>query len=202
MGKRLSWVLLLSGVLFWLPLSAQEPEDTLQEINDWVEAMSQHIAGVRFDEGDVESYLRYWPEFTEIGEQADDTGDDWHELKDLDWILENAEYRAWAASHGLDARDWVLKSMRITMMSMREQMQAHSSAAQGDMAKHMAEIDAQCAQVGPEMCKQMKEAMAATAAMLQSAGSVWEKVPEPTSAEKALLVRYADQLSALFDDEY
>jgi len=204
MWKQLSWVTLLIGIGIssWLPLAAQEPDDTLQELEDWVDAMSQHIAGVRFDEGDVESYLRYWPEFSELGEEEDDeASEDWQELKSLDWILENAEYRAWAASHGLDARDWVLKSMRITMMNMRGQMRAHSAMAKEDMAKHMAELDGQCAQMGPELCKQMKEAMAGTAAMMQSAGSIWEGVPDPTPAEQALLESYADQLRTLLDDE-
>ena len=200
MSKRLLWITLLSGFLPLSTLAAQEPNEVLQDIDAWVEAMVDHIADVRFDEGDIKSYLRYWPEFAELGEDVD-SDEEWEELKDLDWILENAEYRAWAASHGLNARNWVLKSMRITMMNMREQMQAHSAMAQSDMAKHMAALEEQCAQMGPELCKQMKEAMAGTAAMVESTGSTWEKVPEPTPAEQALLDRYGEQLMALLDDE-
>lgn len=195
-------VLLVVGMLLSVPLCGQEPDEAAAaqaRLEAWIESVGEAVSGVRFDEGDVESFLQHWPEFEALGEDESESEEDWEELRDLDWILEHARYRAWVASRGLDGRDWLLKSMRIMLMSMRDQMQMHAAMVQEAMPQQMAEIEAQCAQMGEELCAQMKASMAASSAMMASSGEFWEQVPEPTERERSLLERYGTGIRGLLE---
>lgn len=205
MKRRVNpWVTPMVVLLLTVPLGAQLPDEAVEasaQFNAWIEAMGEAVSSVRFDDGDVQSFVKYWPEFETLGEEESQDEEDWEELRTLDWILDHPRYRAWVASRGFDGRDWLLKSMRIMLMSMRDEMQAGMAMAQQGMPQQMAEIEKQCAQMGEELCAQIKASMAASAAVVANAGEVWEKVPEPTAGERALLDRYGAQIRALLEDD-
>lgn len=184
----------------WSQPVEDEMEHAAREFQEWVDAMSDYVADVRFDEKDVQSFLQYWQEFSELG-IGEDVGEeaDWEQLRDLDFILEHAAYRSWIAAHGLDPDDWLRKTLRIQMMVMRDQMAQSHDLMQEQRPEQMAMIEEQCKQVGPELCRQMKDAMAASMAISESMGTSWEKFPEPTASEAALLEQYQGQIMGLLD---
>lgn len=190
-------ILCVMAVAVWAQPGAQEMQRTAEEYEEWMVAMADHIADVRFDEGDVRNFLSYWEGFANLDDLATEDDEDWERLKDLDWILGNPTYRAWVAEHGLDGKDWLLKSMRIQMMLMREQMAQSSAMMQQQMPQQMEMIEEQCKSVGPEMCEQMKAAMAAGMAMYEGMSRGFEKLPEPTPAEAAALDKHRGELMTL-----
>ncbi len=76
-------------------------------------------------------------------------------------------------------------------------MSASAAMMQGQMAQQEAMIEEQCAQVGEEMCKQMRQGLEAMAAF----GKAWERIPAPTSAEAELLEEYQGQLMGLMQSQ-
>lgn len=198
-GMRLVVVatLCVMAVAAWAQPGAEEMQRTAEEYEEWMAAMAEHIADVRFDEGDVQDFLSYWEGFADLDDLGTEDDEDWERFKDLDWILGNPAYRAWVAEHGLDAKDWLLKSMRIQMMLMREQMAQSSAMMDEQMPQQMAMIEEQCKSVGPEMCEQMKAAMAASMAMYEGMSRGFDKLPEPTPPEAAALDAHRDELTML-----
>jgi hypothetical protein len=205
----MSWIrpvtVALGVVLLFLGPASSQPvdqdmEQAAREFEEWVEAMSEYVADVRFDEADVKSYIRYWEEFSQLDVREDiDDETDWEQLKDVDFILGHAAYRSWIASHGLDPEDWLRKTLRIQMMVMKDQMARSHGMMQQQGPEQMAMIEEQCKNVGPELCRQMKEAMAASMAMSEGMGRSVEKMPEPTAGEAALLEQYQGEIMALME---
>lgn len=200
-GSRLmlAAVVMLAVVVttIWAQPGVESMQRTAEEYEEWLTAMVEHIVDVRFDEGDVLSFLDYWEGFTNLDDPEMQGEDDWERLKDLDWILGNSTYRSWVAANGLDGEDWLLKSMRIQMMLMREQISQASAMMQEQMPQQMELVEEQCTSVGPEMCEQMKAAMAANIAMYEGMSRGFEKLPDPTSAEAAVVDTYRGELMTL-----
>ena len=98
--------LVLAGAAW--PAAAQSQEDVLAESHKTLEAIvvevNDFVGDVRFNEADVVSLIELWEEYDEFG-QAIENDDE--ETVDFDEILADPEYRQWAASHGLDAKDWL-----------------------------------------------------------------------------------------------
>jgi len=181
----------------WAQPAVEDMQRTAEEYEEWLAAMAEHIADVRFDEGDVQSFLSYWEGFINLDDPEMAGEDDWEKLKDLDWILGNSTYRSWVAENGLDGEGWLLNSMRIQMMLMREQMSQASAMMQEQMPQQMAMIEEQCKSVGPETCEQMKAAMAANMAMYEGMSRGFEKLSDPTPVEAAALDNYRGELMSL-----
>jgi hypothetical protein len=191
-------------------VSAQSESDALAEANrkleEIVTEVNDFVGGVRFDEADVESLIELWPEFDELeallgGEDDDDEG-----RLDLDAVVADPEYRSWAASHGLDADDWLRKSTRITMVLYREQILQGAAMAPQQIEKQIRMIEQQREQIGEEMYQEMKAMVEASRAFSDKMAETASKLPEATSQEKVALEEHRDQLTVLMmaddEDEY
>jgi hypothetical protein len=187
---------LIIAVMSAVPAVAQSQDEAVQEAMQQFDEMITKIANftidVRFTEGDLESYISHFDEFSSFeGQDAEE------EIVDFKDVLADPEYRSWAAERGLDPDAWLRKSTRISMVLMRDQMQASAEMMRSQLPQQMAMIDEQCKEVDEDVCQQMKQAMATNLAMFEKQGKAWEKLPEPTAAERALLVEHADELHAV-----
>ena len=178
---------------------AQDFDEAIADTNKMVEQVSEFIADVRFDEGDVEKMIELWDDFESSQTYAPD---DDNELN-FDEALADPEYRSWASSHGLDAEDYMRKTTRITMMLFAEQMQASAAMMREQIPQQMAMIEAQKDQVGEELYQQMKQGMEETQRYSEALAQSWSKLGKPTAAEQRALDAYSDELMALMssDDE-
>jgi methyl-accepting chemotaxis protein len=206
MKTRMWWICAIALVLVgavW-PTAAQSQEDALAESNRELEAMvdevNRFVGDVRFDEKDVVSLIELWDEYNEFGETLED---DDEEMVDFDEVLADPEYRRWAASHGLDAKDWLQKTVRITMTLYREQILQSAEQMPQQMQQQMEAMEQQREQLGEEVYQQVKQAMEASAALGKQMAETASDLPEPTAAEKAALESHRDQLMMLMtsDDE-
>ena len=192
------------GVVF--PQSEDEAVEEAKRKLDKLAAEVQEIAGgVRFDEADVESVIELWPEFDEFSQMMDDDyGDDSIEFKA---ILADPTYLQWASSHGLDAEDWMRKTVRIMMTLYREQTLQTIALAPQRIQEQLEMMEQQRDQMGEELYQQMKQAIESSAAMSKYMEEAVRKMPEATAAEEAVLDKYRDDLMMLMmsdedEDEY
>ena len=187
---------MIIAVISALPAAAQSPDEAMQEAMQTFDEMITKIADftvdVRFTEGDLESYINHFEEFSSF-----EGRDGEEEFVDFEDVLSDPEYRSWAAERGLDPDSWLRKSTRISMILMRDQMRASAEMMRGQLPQQMAMIDEQCKEVEEDVCQQMKQAMATNLTMLEKQGQAWEKLPQPTAAEQALLAEHADDLQAV-----
>jgi hypothetical protein len=188
--------------------TARSQEDAVAEANRKLEAMvvevNDFVGDVRFDEADVESLIELWDEFTEFGQTMEDDDD---EMMDFDEALADPEYRRWAASHGLDAEDWLQKSVRITMTMYREQVLQSAAQMPQQMQQQLEAIEQQREQLGDEVYQQVKQAMEASAALGEQMVATAKQLPEATASEQAALDSHRQELTMLMmrdeeDDEY
>lgn len=194
------WFLIIS-LFMLINVSSALAQSSQDEINDssvqfeeWAKTLSEFVKDVRFNEKDVQNLISQWDDFNSFGEEQDT---DEEEYIDFNSILNDSAYRSWAQSRGLDSETWLKKTMRIMAMIMRTQIEASKSESQFDMTAQLAEIEKMRAQVGEEMYLQMKQAMAAGAAAMQGIDNSYKHLPVPTDSEKALLIKYNDQLMNL-----
>ena len=150
---------------------------------------------MRFNEEDVQSLLSLWDDFTAVGEE--EAEEDEGEYIDFNSILNDATYRYWAKSKGIDGEMWLKKTMRIMAMLMRTSIEANSSGEQFDIKAQLAELEEMRAQMDEEAYQQMKQAMEAGAAAMQGLDNSYKHLPVPTDSEKMLLAKYNDQLMNL-----
>ena len=209
METRMWWMcavpLILVGAAW--PMIAQSQEDVFEESNRKFEAMvvevNDFVGDVRFTEADVESLIELWDEYSDFGQTIDDDDD---ETLDFDEILADPEYRQWAASHGLNAKDWLQKTVRITMALYREQILQSAEQMPRQMEQQLAIIEQQREQLGKEIYQQTKQAMEASAAASRQMAKTASQLPEATASETAALDSHRDQLMMLMmgdeEDEY
>jgi hypothetical protein len=187
----LSFFMLMSGS----PAIGQSSQDEINESNrkfqEWAVSVSEFVKDVRFNERDVQNLLSQWDDFNSFGEEQDT---DEEEYVDFNSILNDPAYLSWAKSNGLDSDDWLRKSMRITAVMMRTQLEENMSESQFDMTGQLAELEKMRDQMGEEMYLQMKQALEAGAAAMQGLNNSYKELPVPTDTEKALLVKYKNQL--------
>jgi hypothetical protein len=187
----LSFFMLMSGS----PAIGQSSQDEINESNrkfqEWAVSVSEFVKDVRFNERDVQNLLGQWDDFNSFGEEQDT---DEEEYVDFNSILNDPAYLSWAKSNGLDSDDWLRKSMRITAVMMRTQLEENMSESQFDMTGQLAELEKMRDQMGEEMYLQMKQALEAGAAAMQGLNNSYKELPVPTDTEKALLVKYKNQL--------
>jgi hypothetical protein len=167
-----------------------------------VEAMfddvSRFVSDTRFDEGDIESLVEHWDGYAVIGGNDDDDG----VAVDFNALLANDEYRQWTASHGLDAEDWLRKTVRITMILYREQMLEEAGEIPQQVDAQLAEIDAQRAQLGEEMYQQLRAFVEMGRRYALDMLDAARRLPEPTAAESQALDAHRDELmSLMYADE-
>ena len=206
MKTRMWWMCAIALVLAgaaW-PAAAQSQEVVLAESHKTLEAIvvevKDFVGDVRFNEADVVSLIELWEEYDEFGQAIED---DDEETVDFDEILADPEYRQWAASHGLDAKDWLQKTVRITMTMFREQMLQSAVLAPQQIEQQLKTIEQQREQLGEEMYQQMKQMMEASAAMSKKIAETASELPEATASEMVALDSHRDQLMMLMmsDDE-
>ena len=210
--KQQSWRLCLAILILAVApsvVSAQAVDEAIEEGKrklDTLVAEVQEIAGgVRFNEADVESLIRLWPEFDELSRMVDDDGDD--DSMDFKAVLADPTYRQWATSHGVDAEDWMRKTVRIMMTLYREQTLQSAARAPQQIKEQMEMIEQQRAQLGEEAYQQMKQAMEMSVEMSKYMEDAVRKMPEATAAEQAVLDKHRDELMMLMmsdeeEDEY
>jgi len=193
---KLFFTFLIIALTSAVPTNAQSQDEAIQEalqqFDEMITKISDFTAEVRFTEGDIESYIRHFEEFSSFEGQ-----DDEEEIVDFNDVLTDPEYRSWATEQGLDPDTWLRKSTRISMVLMRDQIQAAAEMMRSQYPQQMSMIEEQCKDVDEETCQQMKQALASNFAMFEKQGRAWERLPEPTAAEQALLVEHADELQAV-----
>lgn len=184
-------------------------EGAIADTNKMVSQVSEFIADVRFDEDDVEKMIELWDDYESNQEYDPDDESDLN----FDEAISDPTYRSWAASHGLDAEDFMRKTTRISMMLFAEQMQAGVAMMLEQMPQQMAMIEAQKDQVGEELYQQMKQGMEESQRYSEMIAQSWSKLGKPTAAEQQALDAYRDELMVLmesddededdyYDDEY
>lgn len=202
---KTAFLCLAALLLFAGTASAQsymaEVEESNRDMQESMEAWADFIKDVTFDEEDVKNVIGYWGEISALDvsdeEEAATFDEEEEEMIDFEKLLAFPGYRSWAKSRGLDPDTWLKKFMRVQGMLMKDAMGEGVSEGQVQMKAQLAEIEAQRAQMGEEMYQQMKQAMEAGAAALGNVDTAYEKLPDPTPAEKDLINRYRDQLMNL-----
>jgi hypothetical protein len=177
------------------PVAGQSYQDEVDESNrqfeEWTISLSEFVKDVRFTEGDVQSLLVLWEEFSTIG--GGEEGEE-EEFEDFNTVLQNEAYRAWAKSKGINAEMWLKKTMRIIAAMMRETIEENASEEQFDMKAQLEELEAMRAEIGEEAFQEMKKGIEASAAAIEGLDKAYKNLPVPTEAEKKLLAKYQDQL--------
>ena len=206
MKTRMWWMCAIALVVAgaaW-PAAAQSQEDVLAESHKTLEAIvvevKDFVGDVRFNEADVVSLIELWEEYDEFGQAIEE---DDEETVDFEEVLADPKYRQWAASHGLDAKDWLQKTVRITMTMFREQMLQSAVLAPQQIEQQLKAIEQQREQLGEEMYQQMKQMMEASAATSKKIAETASELPEATASEMVALDSHRDQLMMLMmsDDE-
>lgn len=204
---------LLVGILISaapVATNGQDPyagmEQSQQEVDQMFAALGEYVGDVRFDEDDVRSLIEHWDEWDQFGAQSGEDPDE--DVIDFNAILLDSTYREWTAARGLDADDWLRKTLRITMTLYRDQMMMAAQAMPAQMAQQMQMLEQNRAQMGEELYQQMKQGMEAAGQYGSAVVDSARHLPEPTPTERALLEKYSDQLAMIMDsgdedeDEY
>jgi hypothetical protein len=203
MRRALPLLLLLAAIASLpAPVDGQQPADTVtlveeanRKLDEWIDTTRVFVGDVRVEEADLESFLEHYEEFSTLGEEMDEEEDEG--FVDYDEVLADPAYRSWAAANGLAAEPWLKRSMRIIALTMRDQMQAGFAQAEAQLPEQRRMINEQCAQVGAEMCRQMKAGLEMSMAMFEHQKARIGDLPQPAASEQALLERYAGELTAL-----
>ena len=201
-SKTSSWM--ISGILLAMgsPSAFADPgmDQAVAEMNDMVIAVNEFVGGVRFDKSDVESLIEHWDEYSEFGDESDDDESDDDDI-DFDTILSDPEYRRWAASHSLDADDWLRKTFRITMVLLREHAMQSSAMMPEQLAQQVAMIEQQREQLGEEMYQQLKASMETSSRYSKLMLDAVKELPQATPSEAAVLEYYRDDLAMIMSSE-
>ncbi len=198
--------MIVAAVIFIAPraLFAQEATDVVKDaqeaLEQWVAAANDFAGNVRFDEGDMKSFLANWKSLEEAGEEMAE-GEDDEEFIDFQSLLKDPRYAKWAKSRNVNAEEWLRKSVRIFTIVMGEKMAGAMAEAEQAVPEQMAAFEAQRAQMGEEMYRQMKEAIDASMAITKMNREMWSKLPTPTPKEAALLKKYDAELTELIVGE-
>ena len=193
--KKTGLLLLALFMLVYVsPASGQSSRDDIAASNiqfeHWSKNLAEFIQDVRFNEKDIQSFISLADDFNSIGRAEDNE----EEYVDFGTVLHDSEYLSWARSKGIDSEIWLKKSMRIIAVMMQAEIEANSSEEQLDMQAQMEQLEEMRAQMGEEAYQQTLQAMAAASATMQGLDQAYKNLPVPTKAEKALLVKYKDQL--------
>ena len=172
-------------------------EEALETLDQMSVEVNDFVGDVRFDESDVKSLIDLWDEYTAFGENEYEADDE----MDFESVLNDDEYRRWAASHGLEAEDWARKTVRITMMLYREQMLEAAKVMPAQMAQQVAMIEEQRDQLGEEMYQQIKQGMEESAKYGKAIEENARSFPAPTAAEQEILDKYRGELMLLIESD-
>jgi hypothetical protein len=197
--KKICLMLLAVFLLFGVSPAAGRPHraetaPSEPQFEQWTEKLAEFVRDVRFNEEDMQSFIRLYGEFSAIGGDQDNSGE---EFVDFNSILQDPEYRSWARSQGLDSNMWLKKTMRIIAVMMRTEMAAANSGERFDMQAQLQELEKMKDHIGEEAYQQMKQALTEGSVAMQSMEDSYRNLPVPTGNEKALLAKYNDQLMNL-----
>ena len=184
---------MIMGAPYAIGQSAHDEVDpSNREFQEWAKTLSEFVKDVRFNEKDMQDFINLWGDFSTFGDNQDSGNEE--EYVDFNSILNDSAYRSWAKSKGLDSNDWLKKSMRITAVMMRTQLEENMSGGQFDMKEQLVELEKMREQMREEIYLQMKEGLEAGAAAMQGLNNSYKELPVPTASEKILLVKYNNQL--------
>ena len=191
----LSFFMLMSASYVFGQSSQEDMDPSNREFQEWAKTLSEFVKDVRFNEKDMQDFINLWGDFSTFGDNQDSGNEE--EYVDFNSILNDSAYRSWAKSKGLDSNDWLKKSMRITAVMMRTQLEENMFGGQFDMKEQLMELEKMKEQMGEEMYLQMKQALEAGAAAMQGLNNSYKELPVPTASEKILLAKYNNQLMNL-----
>ena len=194
-----TWILIVSVLLILnvLPALGQTSQEDIaaanQQFEQWAKNLAYFVKDVRFNEGDIKSFISLAEEFNSFGAGEDDD----EEYTDFNTIVNDSEYMAWARSKGISGEMWLKKSMRIIAVMMRTEMAENSPEDQFDLQDQLEQLEEMRAQIGEEAYQQALQSMTAASAAMQGLENAYKYLPVPTESEKALLAQYKEQLMSL-----
>jgi hypothetical protein len=160
-----------------------------------IRELSTHASKVTFDRKDLEKYLAEYRSFDALGvDEAKDDGPDGFKCVDLADALKDPKYTAWARERRLDAKDWLLKSLRISLTHTKRRAPAQAAEAKAQMESQRIEMAKHCKSWGPNACRDMEKSFAQGDEMMRESAAMMALLPEPTRAEATLLGEYDARL--------
>lgn len=157
--------------------------------------LSTHVSKVSFGRKDVERYLAEWRSFDALEEErasADATPGP--ECVDLSAALADPKILAWARERGLDPKDWLLKSMRISLTYAKRTLPARNAEMKAQLEAQRRELAQRCKSMGPNACREIEAAFAQGDEMVRQSSELMALFPDPSPAEAALLDEFAVRL--------
>jgi hypothetical protein len=163
--------------------------------------LSAQASKVSFDRKDIEKYLAEWRSFDTL-DVVDDGSDSapGPECVDIDKALADPKYVAWARGRGLDARSWLLKSLRISLTHTKRRAPAQNAEMKAQMDTQRRELAKHCKSMGPNACSDMEKAFGQSEEAMRDMAATMALLPEPSRAEAALLTEYDARLTAVHED--
>ena len=164
MIKRCTFLLTLAALIGGIA-GAESPEDSaataIADYEQWIDVIAEFTQGVEFSESDLRNMLQYWPEMEGLAvmNRQVDAGSAAEFAGDVQEILADGEYRAWASGKGLDPEDWLRKSMRVASVYIMQQMEGQREVLASQRESYEAMLEQACAQVDEQTCKQMRASM-------------------------------------------
>jgi len=178
-------------------------EQAVKPYSAWIDKLADFTRGIEFDEQDVERLLDQ-PEALRSLETLGREGEGGETPQGFDAAakaaLADPDYRAWAAEAGLDPRLWLRKVMRVStvvLLIASEELREDEREQQADFA---ATIEARCATVGEEACRQMRGALEESRAMSEAVAAALARLVPPSAREREVFERHAAELLELFGD--
>jgi hypothetical protein len=180
---------------------AAEMREAAQQFDNWMAVIGEYIRGVEFDERDVQRLIQHWSEFEGLNLSGDDEIRSDEFRAELDRVQRDPKYRDWATSIGANPDTWLRKGMRIQTAVMQDQAASMRAQWESERARQTALVEAQCAQMGPDACTEMKAMLSAGVELADKMLKAREKLPKPTAAEVSLIEQYRLDLLAVVDSE-
>ncbi len=161
--------------------------------------VSAQAAKVTFDRKDLERYLAEVRSFDALDVDTAAEGPEGWRCVALDDAAKEPRYVAWARERRLDPRDWLLKSVRISLTDTKRRAPAQAAEMKAQMESQRGEMAKHCKQMGPNACAEMERSFALGEELMRESRAMMALLPEPTRAEAALLVEYDGRLREVME---
>lgn len=173
------------------PGTAPDVKATMERNKRCLSVLSKHGSRVSYDRKDLEKYLAEWPSFDALDiDQAQGDSANGPECVDLPAALANPRYAAWARERGLDPKDWLLKSLRISLTYAKWRAPAQAAEMKAQMEMQRREMEKHCKSMGPGACRDLERAFAGSEDAMREMAAMMALLPDPTRSEAALLAEY------------
>lgn len=189
----------------WAQSMDESVQQAMSDYSAWMDALDEFTKGIEFDESDLNTMIELYPEMDSLELMADDDDDVDPESfnREMQEVLADPEYRGWATRNGLDPENWLRTVSRITSVYLVVSADKNRPLAEQQRQKHAAMVEEQCRQVDPELCRSLREGLAASDAINQAIAEAHNTLRPPTAQERALMEEHYGDLEALMmaDDE-